>query len=131
MLNELRSQRDMALQLNEHWLIEQDDHRKRANQLEAAFEQNDELEAKNNQLHTELLNFKTTQRQVDRARPRQATQPAEPETEEVLPPHTTPEIEQRPRTSRESSTISGNGTSRFKTVKMPDSPIFIETSDPI
>jgi len=56
MLNELRSQRDLTLQLNEHWLLVQDDHKKRAEQLEAAFDKNDELEEKINQLQGERLN---------------------------------------------------------------------------
>ncbi len=30
MLNELQSQRDLTLQLNEHWILVQDDHKKRA-----------------------------------------------------------------------------------------------------
>ena len=47
MLNELRSQWDLTLQLNEHWLLVQDDHKKRAKQLEVAFDKNDELEKKN------------------------------------------------------------------------------------
>ncbi len=62
MLNELRSQRDLTLQLNEHWILVQDDHKKRAKQLEVTFEKNDELEEKINQLQSEWLNFKAKQR---------------------------------------------------------------------
>ncbi len=126
MLNELRSQRDLALQLNEHWLLVQDDHKKRAEQLEAAFDKNDELEEKNNQLQSELLNVKAEQRQADRPRPRQVTQPAEQRPQEEASP--TPEVEQRPRTSRESSTLSGNGN--HKSTKFPDPPIFTGTGEP-
>ncbi len=53
MLNELRSQQDLTLQLNEHWLLIQDDHKKRVKQLEVAFDKNDELEKKINQLQDE------------------------------------------------------------------------------
>ena len=65
MLNELQSQRDLTLQLNEHWILVQDNHKKRAKQLEVAFEKNDELEEKINQLQSERLNFKAKQRQAD------------------------------------------------------------------
>ncbi len=77
MLNELRSQRDLTLQLNEHWLLVQKDHKKRAKQLEVAFDKNDELEEKISQLQGERLNFRAKQRQVDRPMSRQDTQPAE------------------------------------------------------
>ncbi len=46
MLNELRSQQDLTLQLNEHWFLIQDDHKKRVKQLKVAFDKNDELEKK-------------------------------------------------------------------------------------
>ena len=65
MLNELWSQWDLILQLNEHWLFVQDDHKKRAKQLEVAFDKNDELEKKINQLQDEWLNFRAKQRQAD------------------------------------------------------------------
>ncbi len=48
MLNELQSQRDLTLQLNEHWLLVQDNHKKRAKQLEVTFDKNDELKKKIN-----------------------------------------------------------------------------------
>ncbi len=70
MLNELWSQRDLTLQLNEHWLLIQEDHKKRAKQLEVTFDKNDELEKKINQLQDEWLNFKAKQRQADRFMPR-------------------------------------------------------------
>ena len=73
MLNELRSQRDLILQLNEHWLLVQEDHKKRAKQLEVAFNKNDELEKKINQLQDERLNFRAKQRQADRSMFRQDT----------------------------------------------------------
>ena len=129
MLNELRSQRDLALQLNEHWLLVQDDHKKRAEQLEAAFDKNDELEEKINQLQGERLNSRAEQRQADRPMPRQETQPAEHRAnQEEAPP--TPEVDQRPRSSRESFTLSGNGNGHHKSVKLPDPPIFTGTGDP-
>ncbi len=48
MLNEFQSQRNLILQLNEHWLLVQDDHKKRVKQLEVAFNKNDELKKKIN-----------------------------------------------------------------------------------
>ncbi len=77
MLNELRSQRDLTLQLNEHWLLVQEDHKKRAKQLEVAFDKNDELEKKISQLQGERLNFRAKQRQVNQSMSRQDTQSAE------------------------------------------------------
>ena len=50
MLNELWSQWNLTLQLNEHWLFVQDNHKKKAKQLEFAFDKHDELEKKINQL---------------------------------------------------------------------------------
>ena len=77
MLNELQSQQDLTLQLNEHWLLIQDDHKKRVKQLEVAFNKNDELEKKINQLQGEQLNFRVKQRQADWSMLRQDTQSAE------------------------------------------------------
>jgi len=120
MLNELRSQRDLALQLNEHWLLVQDDHKKRAEQLEAAFDKNDELEEKINQLQGERLNSRAEQRQADRPMPRQDTQSAEQRANQ-----------EEARSQRESSTLSGNGNGNghHKSVKLPDPPIFTGTGD--
>ncbi len=128
MLNELRSQRDLTLQLNEHWILVQDDHKKRAEQLEAAFEKNDELEEKINQLQSERLNFKAEQRQADRSMPRQETQPVEHRVNQEEA-SSTPEVDQRPRSSRESFTLSGNGNDHHKSIKFPNSPIFIDTDE--
>ncbi len=77
MLNELWSQRDLTLQLNEHWLLIQDNHKKRAKQLEVTFDKNDELEKKINQLQDEQLNFRVKQRQADQSMSHQDTQSAE------------------------------------------------------
>ncbi len=120
MLNELRSQRDLTLQLNEHWLLVQDDHKKRAKQLEVAFDKNDELEKKISQLQGERLNFRAKQRQVDRPMPRQDTQPAEQRVNQ-----------KEARSQRESSTLSDNGNDHHKFVKLSNSLIFIETDDSI
>ncbi len=65
MLNEFWSQQDLILQLNEHWLLIQDDHKKRAKQLKVTFDKNNELEKKISQLQDEQLNFKVKQRQAD------------------------------------------------------------------
>ncbi len=137
MLNELRSQRDLTLQLNEHWLLVQDDHKKRAKQLEAAFDKNDELEKKINQLQGERLNFRAEQRQADRPMLRQDTQPAEQRTNQKEASIRRPEVERsstsEARSQRESSTLSGNenGNNHHKFVKLPDSLIFTETDDSI
>ncbi len=128
MLNELRSQRDLTLQLNEHWLLVQEDHKKRAKQLEVAFDKNDELEEKIHQLQGERLNFRAKQRQADRSMPRQETQPAEHRVnqEEVSP---IPEVDQRSRSSQESFTLFDNGNDHHKFIKLSNSLIFIETDD--
>ncbi len=137
MLNELRSQRNLTLQLNEHWLLVQDDHKKRAEQLEAAFDKNDELEEKINQLQGERLNFRAEQRQADRPMPRQDTQPAEQRANQKEASVRRPEVERssasEARSQRESSTLSGNGNGNdhHKSVKLPDSPIFTGTDDSI
>ncbi len=140
MLNELRSQRDLTLQLNEHWLLVQDDHKKRAKQLEVAFDKNDELEKKINQLQGERLNFRAKQRQADRSMTRQDTQPAEQrvnqeEASTISVSVRRSEVERsstfEARSQRESSTLSDNGNENdhHKFVKLPDSLIFIETDD--
>ncbi len=77
MLNELWSQWDLTLQLNEHWLLIQDDHKKKVKQLEVTFDKNDELEKKINQLQDEWLNFKAKQHQADQFMSCQDTQSAE------------------------------------------------------
>ncbi len=67
MLNKLWSQQDLTLQLNEHWLLIQDDYKKRVKQLEVTFDKNDELEKKISQLQDEWLNFRVKQRQADQS----------------------------------------------------------------
>ncbi len=137
MLNELRSQRDLTLQLNEHWLLVQDNHKKRAKQLKAAFDKNDELEKKINQLQGERLNFRAKQRQADRSMPRQDTQSAEQRANQKEASIRRSEVERsstfEARFQRESSTLSGNENENdhHKFVKLPNSPIFIETDDSI
>ncbi len=49
MLNKLWSQQDLTLQLNEHWLLVQDDHKKRAKQLKVIFDKNDKLKKENDE----------------------------------------------------------------------------------
>ncbi len=127
MLNELRSQRDLTLQLNEHWLLVQDDHKKRAKQLEVAFDKNDELEKKISQLQGERLNFRAKQRQVDRSMPRQDTQSAEQRVNQKVERSSTFEA----RSQRESSTLSENENNHHKFIKLSNSLIFIETDDSI
>ncbi len=137
MLNELRSQRDLALQLNEHWLLVQDDHKKRAKQLEVAFDKNDELEEKINQLQGERLNFRAKQRQADRSMSRQDTQSAEQRANQKEASIRRSEVERsstsEAHSQRESSTLSdnGNGNDHHKFIKLPNSPIFIGTDDSI
>ncbi len=122
MLNELQSQRDLTLQLNEHWLLIQDDHKKRAKQLEVTFDKNDKLEKKISQLQGERLNFRAKQRQADRSMPYQDTQSAEQRVNQ-----------KEVRFQRESSTLSDNENENdhHKFVKLSNSLIFIETDDSI
>ncbi len=120
MLNELRSQQDLTLQLNEHWLLVQDDHKKRAKQLEVAFDKNDELKKKINQLQDERLNFKAEQHQADRSMLRQDTQSAEQWVNQ-----------KKARFQWESSTLSENENDYHKFIKLLNSLIFIETDDSI
>ncbi len=77
MLNELWNQWDLTLQLNEHWLLVQNDHKKKEKQLEVTFDKNDELEKKISQLQDEWLNFRAEQHQADWFMSRQDTQSAE------------------------------------------------------
>ncbi len=137
MLNELRSQRDLTLQLNEHWLLVQDNHKKRAKQLEVAFDKNDELEKKINQLQGERLNFRAKQRQADRSMFRQDTQSAEQRVNQKEASIRCSEVERsstfEARFQRESSTLfdNENENDHYKFVKLPNSLIFIETDDSI
>jgi len=137
MLNELRSQRDLTLQLNEHWLLVQDDHKKRAKQLEVAFDKNDELEKKINQLQDERLNFRAKQRQADRSILRQDTQSAEQRVNQKEASIRRSEVERsstfKAHFQRESSTLSDNENENdhHKFVKLSNSLIFIETDDSI
>jgi len=142
MLNELRSQRDLTLQLNEHWLFVQEDHKKRAKQLEVAFDKNDELEKKISQLQGERLNFRAKQRQADRSMSRQDTQSAEQwvnqkEASTISVSIHRSEVEQsltfEARSQRESSTLSDNENENdhHKFIKLSNSLIFIKTDDSI
>ncbi len=130
MLNELRSQRDLTLQLNEHWLLVQEDHKKRAKQLEVAFDKNDELEKKIHQLQDERLNFRAKQRQADRSMSRQETQSVEHQVNQKEISSIS-EVDQRFRSSRESFTLFDNENNHHKFVKLLNSLIFIETDDSI
>ena len=122
MLNELQSQWDLTLQLNEHWLLVQDDHKKRAKQLKVTFDKNNELEKKINQLQDEWLNFRVKQRQANQFMSRQDTQSAEQwvNQKEVC-------------SQRESVTLSDNENENdyHKFIKLSNSLIFIETDDSI
>jgi len=127
MLNELRSQRDLTLQLNEHWLLIQKDHKKKAKQLEVAFDKNNELEKKISQLQDKRLNFRAKQRQVDRSMFRQDTQSAEQRVNQKVEWSSTFEA----RSQRKSSTLSKNENDHHKFIKLSNSLIFIETDDSI
>ncbi len=120
MLNKLWSQRDLTLQLNEHWLLIQDNHKKRAKQLEVTFDKNDELEKKISQLQDERLNFRAKKRQVNRSMLRQDTQSAEQRVNQ-----------KEANFQRESSTLSDNENDHHKFIKLSNSLIFIETDDSI
>ncbi len=118
MLNELRSQRDLTLQLNEHWLLIQDDYKKRVKQLEVTFDKNDELEKKINQLQDERLNFRVKQRQADQSMSHQDTQSAEQRVNQ-----------KEARSQWEFSTLSDNENNHHKFIKLSNSLIFIEIND--
>ncbi len=120
MLNKLWSQRDLTLQLNKHWLLIQDNHKKRAKQLEITFDKNDELEKKISQLQGERLNFRAKQRQADRSMSRQDTQSAEQQVNQ-----------KEANFQRESSTLSDNENNHHKFIKLLNSLIFIKTDDSI
>ncbi len=128
MLNELWSQWDLILQLNEHWLFVQDDHKKRAKQLEVAFDKNDELEKKINQLQDEWLNFRAKQRQADWSMSHQDTQSAE---QRVNQKEVEWSLTFKAHSQRESSTLSDNENenNHHKFIKLLNSLIFIKTDD--
>ncbi len=127
MLNELWSQQDLILQLNEHWLLIQEDHKKRVKQLEVAFDKNDELEKKINQLQDEQLNFRAKQHQTDWFMFRQDTQSAEQRVNQKVERSLT----FKAHSQRESSTLSDNENDHHKFIKLLNSLIFIETDDSI
>ncbi len=120
MLNELWSQWDLTLQLNEHWLLIQDDHKKRAKQLKITFDKNNELEKKISQLQDERLNFRAKQRQADWSMSRQDTQSAEQWVNQ-----------KEARSQREFSTLSENENDHYKFIKLLNLLIFIKTDDSI
>ncbi len=142
MLNELWSQRNLTLQLNEHWLLVQEDHKKRVKQLEVTFDKNDELEKKISQLQDERLNFRAKQRQADRSMSRQDTQSAEQwvnqkEASTISVLIRCFEVERsstfKAHFQWESSTLSDNENENdhHKFIKLLNSLIFIETDDSI
>ena len=140
MLNKLWSQWDLTLQLNEHWLLVQNDHKKRAKQLKVAFDKNDELEKKISQLQDEWLNFRAKQRQVNQFMSHQNTQSAEQQVNQketstisILIHHS--EVERsstfKAHFQQESSTLSDNKNDHHKFIKLLNSLIFIKTDDSI
>jgi len=140
MLNELWSQRNLTLQLNEHWLLVQDDHKKKAKQLEVTFDKNDELEKKISQLQDERLNFRAKQRQADWSMLRQDTQSAEQQVNHEEASTISVLIHRfkvkrsstfEAHSQRESSTLSDNENDHHKFIKLSNSLIFIETNDSI
>jgi len=130
MLNEFQSQQDLTLQLNEHWLLVQDNHKKKAKQLEVAFDKNDELEKKISQLQDERLNFRAKQRQVDRSMSRQETQSVKHQVNQKEISLIS-EVDQCSWSSRESFTLFDNENNYHKFIKLSNSLIFIETDDSI
>jgi len=138
MLNELQSQRNLTLQLNEHWLLVQEDHKKRAKQLEVAFDKNDELEKKISQLQDKRLNFRAKQHQVDQFMSCQDTQSVEQwvnqkEASMISVSIYCFEVERsstfKAHFQWESSTLSDNENNHHKFIKLSNSLIFIETDD--
>ncbi len=120
MLNKFWSQQDLTLQFNEHWLLIQEDHKKKAKQLEVAFDKNYKLKKKINQLQDEQLNFRAKQHQADWSVSHQDTQSAEQWVNQ-----------KEAHFQRESSTLSDNENENdhFKFIKLLNSLIFIETDD--
>ncbi len=125
MLNKFQSQQDLTLQLNEYWFFVQDNHKKRAKQLEVAFDKNDELEKKINQLQDEWLNFRAKQRQADQFMSRQDTQSAEQQINQKVEWSST----FKAHFQRESSTLSENENDHHKFIKLLNSLIFIKIYD--
>ncbi len=127
MLNEFQSQRDLILQLNEHWLLVQEDHKKKAKQLKVTFDKNDELKKKINQLQDERLNFRAKQHQADRFMSHQDTQSAEQWVNQKVERSSTFEV----HSQWESSTLfnNENENNHHKFIKLLNSLIFIETDD--
>ncbi len=128
MLNELWSQRDLTLQLNEHWLFVQEDHKKIVKQLEVAFDKNDELEKKINQLQDEWLNFRAKQRQADQSMSCQETQSVEHQVNQKEISSIS-EVNQRSRSLQESFTLFNNENDHYKSIKFLNSSIFINTDE--
>ncbi len=122
MLNELWSQWNLTLQLNEHWLLVQDNHKKRTKQLKVTFNKNDKSEKKINQLQDEWLNFRVKQHQADQSMSRQDTQSAEQQVNQ-----------KEAYFQWESSTLfdNENKNDHHKFIKLLNSLIFIETDDSI
>ncbi len=140
MLNELQSQRNLTLQLNKHWFLVQDDHKKRAKQLKVTFDKNNELEKKISQLQDEWLNFRAKQRQTDQFMSRQDTQSAEQQVNQKEASTISALIHcfevERSSTFKahfqwESSTLSDNENENdhHKFIKLSNSLIFIKTND--
>ncbi len=127
MLNKLWSQRDLTLQLNEYWLLIQEDYKKRAKQLEVAFDKNNELKKKINQLQGKRLNFRVKQRQVNWSMPRQDTQSAKQQVNQKVERSLT----FKAHSQQESSTLSENKNDHHKFIKLSNSLIFIESNDSI
>ncbi len=125
MLNELRSQQDLTLQLYEHWLFVQDDHKKKAKQLKVTFDKNDELEKKINQLQDKWLNFRAKQHQANWSMFHQDTQSAKQQVNQKVEWSLTFEA----YSQQESSTLSENKNDHHKFIKLSNSLIFIETND--
>ncbi len=128
----------MTLQLNEYWLLIQDNHKKRVKQLKVAFDKNDELEKKISQLQDEWLNFRTKQRQADQFMSHQDTRLAEQqvnqkETFTISVLIRCSEVERsltfKAHFQWEFSTLSENENNYYKFIKLSNSLIFIKTDD--
>jgi len=91
-------------------------------QLKVAFDKNDELEKKINQLQNERLNFRAKQRQADQSMFHQDTQSADQQVNQ-----------KEVYSQQESSTLSDNENenNHHKFIKLLNSLIFIETDNSI
>ncbi len=125
MLNELRSQRDTTLKLNEQWIVVQVEHDKRLNQLEIKQMIIDTLKETNKRYREKMLNLKNKLKEVvshsaNQLRSRQST-----ESRVSTKSLSRQSIENHTR--RESFTLFNND--HHKSFKFSNSSVFIDEDE--